>query len=61
MDMITVDVTDLSSVELGDEVILWGADLSADEIANYSGTISYELFTRMPARTKRIYIKGDTR
>ena len=61
MDMITIDVTDLPLVELGDEVILWSKDLSIDEIAKCAGTISYELLTRMPARTKRIYIEKDIR
>jgi len=55
MDMITVDATDLPSVELGDEVVLWGEGLPVNEIADSAGTISYELLTRMPARTPRIY------
>ncbi|HNC02402.1 MAG TPA: alanine racemase [Agitococcus sp.] len=53
MDMITVDVTDLN-VDLGDEVILWGQDLSADEIAGYAQTISYELFCQITPRVKRL-------
>jgi len=56
MDMITVDVTDLPGVAIADEVILWGAGLSVNEIAACAGTISYELLTRMPQRTPRIYI-----
>jgi len=60
MDMITVDVTDLPDIALGDEVILWGGSLSAslsvNEVANCAGTISYELLTRMPRRTPREYI-----
>ncbi len=60
MDMITVDVTDLPDISLGDEVILWGgslsANLSVNEVANCAGTISYELLTRMPRRTPREYI-----
>ena len=60
MDMITVDVTDLPDICLGDEVILWGgslsANLSVNEVANCAGTISYELLTRMPRRTPREYV-----
>ena len=60
MDLITVDVTDLPDIALGDEVILWGgslsANLSVNEVANCAGTISYELLTRMPRRTPREYI-----
>ena len=57
MDMITVDVTDLSTVAVGDEAILWGKGLSVNEVANCAGTISYELLTRMPRRVPRVY--GD--
>lgn len=54
MDMITVDVTDLPDVRIGDEVILWGDGLPLGEVARHAGTIGYELSTRMPARTPRI-------
>ena len=54
MDMITVDVTDLPTVRLGDPVVLWGEGLSVDEVARHVGTIGYELTTRMPARAPRI-------
>ncbi len=54
MDMITVDVTDLENVQIGDEVVLWGDDLPAGEVASHASTIGYELTTRMPARTPRI-------
>jgi alanine racemase len=57
MDMITVDVTDLPEVKIGDEVVLWGADLPVGEVAAHADTIGYELTTRMPARTPRIVIR----
>lgn len=56
MDMITVDVTDLSPVIVGDEVILWGEELTANEVAKWVDTIGYEVLTRMPLRTPRIYL-----
>ncbi len=55
MDMITVDVTGLDRVAVGDEVVLWGKGLSVNEVAACAGTISYELLTRMPRRVPRIY------
>jgi alanine racemase len=55
MDMITVDVTDLQSVMIGDEVILWGDELTANEVASWVDTIGYEVLTRMPLRIPRIY------
>jgi len=56
MDMITVDVTDLPAVSIGDEVILWGEGLPLSEVASHASTIGYELTTRMPARTPRIVV-----
>ena len=57
MDMITVDVTDLAAVQLGDEVILWGEQITANEVGRWADTIGYEILTRMPLRTPRIYLK----
>lgn len=56
MDMITLDVTELAHTALGDEVVLWGPDLPLHEIAAHVGTNGYELTTRMPARTPRIFV-----
>jgi alanine racemase len=56
MDMITVDVTDVPNVAIGDRVVLWGSDLSVDEIAKHAGTIGYELLCRVTARVPRIYV-----
>jgi alanine racemase len=54
MDMITVDVTDMAPIDIGTEVTLWGEGLSVNEIARLTGTLGYELTTRMPARPPRI-------
>jgi alanine racemase len=56
MDMITIDVTELPAVQVGDEVVLWGEGLPVGEVASHAGTIGYELTTRMPARTPRVVI-----
>ncbi len=58
MDMITVDVTDLTDVQVGDEVVLWGEGLPVSEIARHASTIGYELTTRMPLRTPRVVVAG---
>lgn len=55
MDMITIDVTDLGQVDIGDEVELWGPSLSVEEVAHHCRTISYELLTRVTARVPKIY------
>jgi alanine racemase len=56
MDMITVDVTDLESVAIGDQVELWGVQLPVNKVAAHCGTLGYELLTRMPARVPRAYL-----
>lgn len=53
MDMISVDVTDIEPVKVGDAVELWGQHLHANEVARWADSIGYELVTRMPKRTKR--------
>lgn len=55
MDMITVDVTDLESLAIGDTVELWGKQLNVNQVAKHCGTLGYELLTRMPLRVPRIY------
>lgn len=56
MDLICVDVTDLVNVQIGDKALLWGKELSANEVASWADTIGYELVTRMPRRVTRDYI-----
>jgi alanine racemase len=55
MDMITVDVTELAEVNLGDFVELWGENLPVEVIADKTDTISYELLTRVSTRLPRLY------
>jgi alanine racemase len=55
MDMLTVDVTDLADVRVGDAVELWGAALAVEEIARSAGTIPYELTCRVSPRVRRDY------
>lgn len=58
MDMITVDLTELStSANVGDPVILWGEGLPVEEIAKYTDTICYELLCQMTRRVNRIYLE----
>ncbi len=53
MDMITIDLTHLPQVIIGDEVELWGTHVSVDRVAQLSGTIAYELFCRLTTRPIR--------
>lgn len=53
MDMITLDITDLDAVEIGDEAELWGKALSVHKVAEACDTIAYELLTRLSQRVPR--------
>ena len=56
MDLTMVDVTDLKEVALGDKVLLWGPGLPAEQVAEWAGTIAYELFCGVSRRVPRVYI-----
>ena len=59
MDMITVDVTDIPGVAVGDAVELWGRHVSVNEVATRAGTISYDLLTGVSSRVPRLYGSGS--
>jgi len=50
MDLICVDLTDIQEAGVGAPVVLWGEDLSADEVAASAGTVSYELLCALAPR-----------
>jgi len=58
MDLTMIDVTDIGGIREGDEVVLLGrqgeSEISADEMAAWSNTISYEILTSIGARVPRI-------
>ena len=60
MDLTLVDVTDVGGVQPGDEVVLLGSQgddtISAEEMAAWADTISYEILTSISARIPRYYV-----
>ena len=56
MDTITVDLTEIPDACINNEVILWGDDLCADEVAHAAGTIAYELFCKVTQRVTFEYV-----
>ncbi|MFA6409192.1 MAG: alanine racemase [Gammaproteobacteria bacterium] len=50
MDMITVDLRNCPSAQIGDKAILWGQGLPIEEVALHTGTVPYELFCRLTSR-----------
>jgi alanine racemase len=61
MDMCMVDVTDVPDVAEGDEVVVIGrqghAEITAEEVAELCGTISYEILCGISARVPRVYLQ----
>jgi alanine racemase len=55
MDLVTIDVTDIPDAQFGDEAILLGGDITAEELAKRTGTIPYEVFCRISKRVPRMY------
>ena len=59
MDAITVDVSDVPGVQVGDPVTLIGRDgdevVTSEEVAEWSSTISYEVLTSIGPRVERRY------
>ena len=55
MDLVTIDVTDVAGASLGDEVELLGETITAQELAEKTSTITYEIFCRISARVPRVY------
>ncbi|WP_202816236.1 alanine racemase [Vibrio bivalvicida] len=55
MDMLTVDLGANAEDKVGDEAILWGKALPAEEVAYHIGTIAYELVTKLTSRVDMEY------
>ena len=55
MDLVTIDVTDIEGAAAGDEVVLLGDGITAEELAAKLDTISYEVFCSIGKRVPRLY------
>jgi alanine racemase len=55
MDLVTIDVTEVPDAAQGDEVVLLGDEITAEELAAKTDTISYEVFCRVSRRVPRLY------
>ncbi len=62
MDLATLDISDLppGSLEPGGVVGVIGPDYDLDAFARDSGTIAYEVLTRLGGRLSRHYISAGT-
>ena len=57
MDMTMLDITDAGHVQEGDEVIVFGPQLSIQLLASWADTIPYEIMTGISQRVKRVYFE----
>lgn len=61
MDQFMVDVTDVPGVKVGNEVIVMGSDginsITADDIANATGTINYEITCAFGQRLPKVFVR----
>lgn len=59
MDQMMVDVTDIPDARMDDEVVLMGSSgpelITAEDLARWAGTISYEILLSAGSRVERIY------
>jgi len=61
MDQCMIDVSNVPDVKVGDEVIVMGSDgrnsITADDIADATGTINYEITCAFGQRLPKVYVK----
>jgi alanine racemase len=57
MDLVTIDISgpEHDDLAVGDYVDVIGGAISIEAVANWAGTINYELLTNLSARAQRIY------
>ena len=55
MDMTMIDVTGIPGIKQGDEVIIFGKEITIQDLAGWAETIPYEIMTGISERVKRVY------
>jgi alanine racemase len=57
MDLMAIDVTEVEprALRRGDLVTLLGDGITLEDVANYGGTISYEVLVNLGRRFHRVY------
>ncbi len=57
MDMTMIDITGIPDVKEGDEVTVFGKELSVRQLARWANTIPYEILTGVSQRVRRVYFE----
>ena len=64
MDQMMVDISGIQEASVGDEVILIGKSgseqITAEDIARWAGTISYEVLLSVGSRVEKVYIQNQS-
>ncbi len=55
MDMTMVDLSEINDAMEGDELIIFGNELSVSDLAAWAGTIGYDILAGISQRVKRVY------
>ncbi len=58
MDLAIVDISETDPLQRGDSVEILGPHIPVDALAKQSGTIGYEILTRLGPRFRRDYMRG---
>ncbi len=63
MDQCVADVTDIPGAAIGDAAVLLGCQggdcITAEELAHWANTISYEILLSVSERVPKVYISGE--
>ncbi len=57
MDACMIDVTDVTGLETGDRVEIFGETIPVETLSDTLGTIPYEILTSVSQRVKRVYYR----
>ena len=57
MDMTMLDISEIPDAREGDEVIVFGNDLSVTELAKWADTNAYDILAGISQRVKRVYFE----
>jgi alanine racemase len=57
MDMTMIDISEIPDAKEGDELIIFGNELSVSKLASWAGTIAYDILAGISQRVKRVYFE----
>jgi alanine racemase len=64
MDMTMVDLSGFTDPTVGEEIVIIGRQdervISADDVAEWDGTLNYEVLCRISKRVVRVYLRSGT-